>query len=126
MSVIIIVLVDYTVCNTNFKDDVKILLLSFKAYKLKMEFAAGEIEDLLDIGINTSVLSETWQPPRATNPVIAIEGLDGTGLYNQEQMREMEHLTLYNIEICISCIALVCVDLTRKVFEWHVDSADIC
>ena len=41
-------------------------------------------------------------------------------------MREMEHLTLYSIEICISRTALLCVDLIRKVFKWHVDSADMC
>ena len=44
--------------------------------------------------------------------------------YNLEQMREMERLTLYSIEICISCVALLCVDLIRKVFKWHVDTAD--
>ena len=33
-------------------------------------------------------------------------------------MREMERLTLYSIEICISSIALLCVDLIRKVFKW--------
>ena len=33
-------------------------------------------------------------------------------------MREMERLTLYSIEICISRIALLCVDLIRKVFKW--------
>ena len=41
-------------------------------------------------------------------------------ILNQEQMREMERLTLYtcSIEICISRIALLCVDLIRKVFKW--------
>ena len=33
-------------------------------------------------------------------------------------MREMERLTLYSIEICISHIALLCVDLIRKVLKW--------
>ena len=34
-------------------------------------------------------------------------------------MREMEQrLTLYSIEICISRMALLCVDLIRKVFKW--------
>ena len=33
-------------------------------------------------------------------------------------MREMERLTLYSIEICISRMALLCVDLIRKVFKW--------
>ena len=39
-------------------------------------------------------------------------------------MREIERLTLYSIEICISRMALLCVDLIRKVFKWNVDSAD--
>ena len=32
-------------------------------------------------------------------------------------MREMERLTLYSIEMCISCMALLCVDLIRKVLS---------
>ena len=44
-----------------------------------MEFGIeGIMEELLDIGHSTSVLSENWQPPTADNPVIVIEGLDGT------------------------------------------------
>ena len=39
-------------------------------------------------------------------------------LLKQEQMREMERLTLHSIEICISWMALLCVDLIRKVFKW--------
>ena len=41
-------------------------------------------------------------------------------------MREMECLTVHSIEICISRMALLCVDLIRKVIKWHVDSADTC
>ena len=43
---------------------------------------------------------------------------------NSRANEEMERLTLYSIEICISRVALLCVDLIRKVFKWHVDSAD--
>ena len=52
----------------------------FKACKLKLEFDIEGVEELLDIGHSTSVLSENWQSPAANNPVIVIEGLDATGL----------------------------------------------
>ena len=64
---------------------------------------------------------------KETNPFLVLmcpyeyipEG-NTNGVYIQERMREMERLTLYGIEICISRRALLCVDLIRKLFKWHV------